>query len=94
MDNKKIHRCLEISGILCRESKGITILSFSFGRNLDGLLIYNNEGYMSVSITGENQPCKVILDFENTSTEEQALAVNHISYSELFKIEGEIVFIM
>lgn len=90
MDNKKnfigTWRLLEF---YVEKVKGLR--SYPFGRNLDGLLIYNNDGYMSVSITGENQPSKVKLDFKNTSAEEQALAVNHISYCGLFKVEEKIV---
>lgn len=40
----------------------------------NGTLIYNNDGYMSVVITGENQPRKVIIDLKNSSDEAQALA--------------------
>ncbi|HDR7454965.1 lipocalin-like domain-containing protein [Bacillus cereus] len=62
-----------------------------FGKNPSGMLIYNNEGYMSTIITGENQPNNVPLDFKNTSAEEQALAVKHISYCGLFKVKKNII---
>ncbi|MCI3150102.1 hypothetical protein C5137_28920 [Bacillus cereus] len=64
---------------------------YPFGKKPNGILIYNNDGYMSAVITGENQPNEVILDFKNSSAEAQALAVNHISYGGSFEVKEEII---
>ncbi|MGK8429822.1 lipocalin-like domain-containing protein [Bacillus cereus] len=64
---------------------------YPFGKKPNGILIYNNDGYMSAVITGENQPSEVILDFKNSSAEAQALAVNHISYCGSFEVKEEII---
>ncbi|PEF27400.1 hypothetical protein COC60_30080 [Bacillus thuringiensis] len=64
---------------------------YPFGIKPNGILMYNKDGYMSAIITGENQPNDVTLDFKNTSTEEQALAVKHISYSGEFKVKKKII---
>lgn len=64
---------------------------YPFGKKPNGMLIYNKYGYMSVIITGEKQPNEVTLDFKNTSTEEQALAVQHISYCGLFEVQKKLI---
>ncbi|WP_257144488.1 lipocalin-like domain-containing protein, partial [Bacillus thuringiensis] len=64
---------------------------YPFGIKPNGMLIYNKDGNMSATITGENQPSNVSIDFRNTSAEEQALAFQHISYCGLFKVKRNII---
>ncbi|HDR4441380.1 hypothetical protein BK720_08055 [Bacillus thuringiensis serovar brasilensis] len=49
------------------------------------------DGYFSVIITGENQTNNVALSLKNTSTEEQALAIKHISYCGFFKVKKNVI---
>ncbi|KXH80324.1 MULTISPECIES: lipocalin-like domain-containing protein [Bacillus] len=64
---------------------------YPFGKKPSGMLIYNKDGYMSVIITGEKQLNEVTLNLKNTSTEEQALAIQHISYCGLFEVQKKLI---
>ncbi len=68
------------------------IVSYPFGRNVNGLVIYHGNGYMSGVISGEGRP-----EVSSTATrgisdaERLAISRNFIAYAGKYRIEDDMV---
>jgi hypothetical protein len=74
-----------------RSVDGQTV-SYPFGREAVGYIMYNEDGYMSVDITRPNRESFAAGDLLSGSTEEKAHAAStYVSYCGRYELQGETV---
>ena len=69
------------------------IVSHPFGRSVNGLVIYQETGYMSGIISGEGRPEVTSTATKGISDAERlAISKNFIAYAGEYRIEGDIIY--
>jgi len=67
-------------------------VSYPWGKNTLGYIMYNEEGYMFVAIMSANRPKFSSEDLKGGTTEEKAAAANtYISYCGRYEVQGDTV---
>ncbi|MFX1521276.1 MAG: lipocalin-like domain-containing protein [Promethearchaeota archaeon] len=65
-------------------------VSYPFGRDFVGYIMYNEDGYMSVAIMSGNRPKFASGDLRGGTTEEKVAAADtYVSYCGKYKVQGD-----